>query len=219
MRKEPRQVRAKARVDRILDAIDALIAEHGVATVAMNDIAARADVPIGSLYQYFTNKEQILERLCGRHYAALEEQLNRYFLDIRTIADFTRDLRETLTLCWSYSRDNLGYRALSLDPHAWAVMREADWQDTLVNARHMAQALRGFVTYVPEEQTEALCTLVCDSASSTARLASRFEHMREELFDQFVEMVESRIYTLLREDAVLEREGAGKPAQLTVASA
>ena len=48
--------------------------------------------------------------------------------------------------------------------------------------------------------------VVCDSASSTARFAARFEEMREAVFDQFVEMVESRIYTLLREDTSIQRQ-------------
>ena len=204
MRKQPTQSRAKERVDRILDAVDAAIAEHGVAGVAMNDIASRAGVPIGSVYQYFTNKEEMLKSLCDRHYHALTLRLDSYFQNVNTIADFTHDVRATLNLCWNYTKANPGYRALSLDPHAWAIMREADWQDSLLNARRMAGALQTFVAFVPNEQTLALCTIVCDCASSVARLASRFEDMHEALFDQFVEMVESRIYTLLRENTMLE---------------
>ena len=206
MRKQPTQLRAKARVDRILDATDEAIAEGGVANVAMNDLAVRAGVPIGSVYQYFSNKDEILQQLCARHYEALEAKLGNYFTDIRSIADFTRDVRATLNLCWSYSQDNPGYRALSIDPNAWAVMREADWLDSLFNARRMADALQGFVAFVPDDRLIAFCSIVCDSASSTARFASRFEDMREALFDQFVEMVESRIYTLLRENTSLERD-------------
>lgn len=206
MRKQPTQLRAKARVDRILDAADEAIAELGVAALAMNDLAVRAGVPIGSVYQYFSNKDEILKELCARHYEALGTQLDGYFEDVRSIADFTRDVRATLNLCWSYTHNNPGYRALSTDPNAWAVMREADWQDSLLNARMMADALQSFISYVPDEHTLAFCSIVCDSASSTARFASRFEDMRDALFDQFVEMVESRIYTLLRENTTLERQ-------------
>ncbi len=205
MRKQPTQLRAKVRVDRILDATDEAIAEGGVANVAMNDLAVRAGVPIGSVYQYFSNKDEILECLCARHYDALGAKLEGYFEDVRSIADFTRDVRATLNLCWSYTRDNPGYRALSTDPNAWAVMREADWQDSLLNARRMADALQSFIGYVPDEQTHAFCSIICDSASSTARFASRFADMRDALFDQFMEMVESRIYTLLRENTALQR--------------
>lgn len=210
MRKQPTQLRAKARVDRILDAADNAIAGGGVANVGMNDIAALAGVPIGSVYQYFSNKDEILEQLCSRHYEALGAQLGPYFAEVRSIADFTREVRATLHICWSYTRDNPGYKALSMDPNAWAVMREADWQDSLMNARRMADALQTFIGYVPDEQTLAFCAIVCDAASSTARMASRFEDMREALFDQFIEMVESRIYTLLRESTLIERSANGE---------
>lgn len=205
MRKTPIQLRSKARVDRILDAADAAVAEGSVANLAMNDLAVRAGVPIGSVYQYFSNKDEILRNLCARHYEALGAKLDEYFHDVRSVADFTRDVRATLNICWSYTRENSGYRVLSTDPNAWAVMREADWQDSLLNARRMANALEFFVGFVPSEQTLALCVIVCDSASSTARLAARFEDMRDALFDQFVEMIESRIYTLMRENTVRER--------------
>ena len=211
MRKQPTQLRAKARVDRILDATDEAIAEGGVANVAMNDLAVRAGVPIGSVYQYFSNRDEILKQLCSRHYAALESRLSSYFEDVRSIADFTRDIRATLNLCWRYSRDNPGYRALSVDPNAWAVMREADWLDSLYNARRMADALQRFVAYVPDDQLLAFCSIVCDSASSTARFAARFEEMRDALFDQFVKMVESRIHLASREHLVERRVEGDAP--------
>lgn len=59
-RKHPRQVRAKATVERILQATRDLIAEDGFASVGTAAIAERADVNIASVYQYFPNRETIL---------------------------------------------------------------------------------------------------------------------------------------------------------------
>lgn len=59
-RKQPRQTRAKATVERILEATRALIAEEGFSAVGTAAIAARAKVNIASLYQYFPNRETIL---------------------------------------------------------------------------------------------------------------------------------------------------------------
>lgn len=205
MRKAPTQARAKQRVERILDATEALIIEDGVASLTVNSIAARAAVPIGSLYQYFTNRDEVLRALCSRHYETLEAASSDCFLEVKTIADFMRDVRKALNLCWDYTRDNAGYRRLFFDVQAWEVMREADWQDTFVNAKRMSEALQALVGYVPQESLLALCLIVGDSASNTARLAARFEDMREELFGQFIEMVETRVYALLRDNAALER--------------
>ncbi len=205
MRKVPTQARAKQRVESILDATEALIIEDGLATLTVNNIAARAQVPIGSLYQYFTNRDEVLRALCDRHYKILEAGSAECFSNVTSIADFTRDVRNALQLCWDYTRDNPGYRRLFFDVQAWEVMREADWQDTFVNAKRMSQALQSLVPYVPQESLLALCLIVGDSASNTARLASRFDDLQEELFSQFIDMVESRVYTLLRDNAALER--------------
>jgi len=212
MRKVPTQARAKQRVESILDAAEALIIEDGLANLTVNSIATRAQVPIGSLYQYFTNRDEVLRGLCDRHYKILEAGGADCFTNVTSIADFTRDVRKALQMCWDYTRDNPGYRRLFFDVQAWEVMREADWQDTFVNAKRMSQALLGLVPYVPQESLLALCLIVGDSAGNTARLAARFEDLQEELFAQFIDMVESRVYTLLRDNAALERSVRPEPA-------
>ncbi len=204
MRKVPTQLRAKQRVERILDATEALLVESGVGTLTVNDIATRAAVPIGSMYQYFNNRDEVLHALCDRHYRILGSAADGYFTQVRTVADFTRDVRKALYLCWDYTNNNAAFRELFFDVQAWGVLREVDWQDTLLNAERMSGALHALVSYVPRESVLALCIIIGDSASSTARIAVRVETLREELFKQFVAMVESRVFTLLRDNAELE---------------
>ena len=204
MRKVPTQLRAKQRVERILDATEALLIESGVGALTVNDIATRAEVPIGSVYQYFNNRDEVLHALCNRHYRILGSAADAYFTNIRTVADFTRDVRKALYLCWDYTNNNAAFRELFFDVQAWGVLREVDWQDTLLNAERMSDALHSLVSYVPRESVLALCIIIGDSASSTARIAVRVDDLRDELFKQFVAMVESRIFTLLRDNAELE---------------
>ncbi|HEY1702686.1 MAG TPA: TetR/AcrR family transcriptional regulator [Trebonia sp.] len=66
-RREPRQVRAGLTRERILTAAAHVFAEHGYAAGTTNRIAERARVSIGSLYQYFPNKDAILAELAVRH--------------------------------------------------------------------------------------------------------------------------------------------------------
>lgn len=66
-RRKPRQVRAELTRDRILTAAAHIFAEHGYAAGTTNRIAERARVSIGSLYQYFPNKDAILGELLVRH--------------------------------------------------------------------------------------------------------------------------------------------------------
>ncbi len=66
-RRKPRQVRAELTRDRILTAAAHVFTEHGYAAGTTNRIAERARVSIGSLYQYFPNKDSILAELVVRH--------------------------------------------------------------------------------------------------------------------------------------------------------
>ena len=66
-RKAPRQSRSLATVKAILDATARILVERGFAAVTTNAVAERAGVSVGSLYQYFPNKEALVSALHSRH--------------------------------------------------------------------------------------------------------------------------------------------------------
>lgn len=66
-RKQPRQERARATVEALLEAAAQVFERHGYAAGTTNRIAERAGVSIGSLYQYFPSKDAILLALVERH--------------------------------------------------------------------------------------------------------------------------------------------------------
>ena len=66
------QRRSRERVQRILDAVSELIVEDGVITLGTRAIAERAGIPVGSLYQYFADKDEILLALVKRDTAEMD---------------------------------------------------------------------------------------------------------------------------------------------------
>ena len=66
-RKSPTQERSRFTVEQIVQAATQVFADRGYAGSTTNHIAERAGVSIGSLYQYFPNKEAILVSLAKRH--------------------------------------------------------------------------------------------------------------------------------------------------------
>lgn len=68
-RKLPKQARSGATVEAILEAAAQVFERQGYAAGTTNRIAERAGVSIGSLYQYFPNKDAILVALVHRHLA------------------------------------------------------------------------------------------------------------------------------------------------------
>ena len=72
LRKPPLQARSRARVESILKAAGALLGEVGYDGLSTNLIAERARVPVGSIYQFFEGKDDIV--------AALVEQFQERIL-------------------------------------------------------------------------------------------------------------------------------------------
>lgn len=75
-RKSPRQARSKALVTAILDATAQVLVERGYAGSSTNLIASRAGVSIGSVYQYFPNKDALIAALRERHATDLYDTLD-----------------------------------------------------------------------------------------------------------------------------------------------
>jgi AcrR family transcriptional regulator len=69
-RKRPKQDRAAQTRQRILDSAARVFAEYGYAAGTTNRIAEHAELSIGSLYQYFPNKDAILHTLMDAHVEA-----------------------------------------------------------------------------------------------------------------------------------------------------
>ncbi|MCO7637689.1 TetR/AcrR family transcriptional regulator [Pseudomonas sp. S 311-6] len=70
-RKTPRQARSRALVEAILEATARVLSERGYAGTTTNLVAERAGVSIGSVYQYFPNKDSLITALHERHAAQL----------------------------------------------------------------------------------------------------------------------------------------------------
>jgi AcrR family transcriptional regulator len=85
--KEPRQRRSKVTYDAILEATTQLLIEKGYAATTTNHIAERAGISIGSLYQYFPNKEAIAVELLQRHIVSgpvyMESKITHAMKDLR----------------------------------------------------------------------------------------------------------------------------------------
>jgi AcrR family transcriptional regulator len=85
-RKQPVQPRAQATVEAILSAAAGILERDGPARLTTNAVAAQAGVSIGSLYQYFPNKQALTAALIERSTADLD----------RSVAEAGREARPML---------------------------------------------------------------------------------------------------------------------------
>ncbi len=73
----PHQKRAIETVQAIVEAAGQLLVERGFAATTTNAIAERAGVSIGSLYQYFSNKDEVYLALTRRHFDRIDPLLSK----------------------------------------------------------------------------------------------------------------------------------------------
>ncbi len=87
-RKLPSQARSAATVEAILQAAARVFERRGYAAGTTNRIAERAGVSIGTLYQYFPNKDAILVALARDHLAEGTAALQPHLEGLSTGASF-----------------------------------------------------------------------------------------------------------------------------------
>jgi AcrR family transcriptional regulator len=82
LRRSPKQARAQLRVSRILDAAEELFVEVGFDAATTNEIASRANASIGSLYEFFPNKQALAQDLADRYVDQLGAVIDEHMVNV-----------------------------------------------------------------------------------------------------------------------------------------
>lgn len=91
LRNRPRQARSAARVELLLDVAEEVFEEVGYDAATTNLVAARAGVPVGTLYRWFPDKAALAEALTDRYLERLMALYRELLTDIdpgERIGDF-----------------------------------------------------------------------------------------------------------------------------------
>jgi AcrR family transcriptional regulator len=67
LRRAPQQDRARRRIEHVLDTADALLAAEGPEALTTTRLAEQAGISVGSLYQWFPDRDAVAEALALRH--------------------------------------------------------------------------------------------------------------------------------------------------------
>jgi AcrR family transcriptional regulator len=129
MRRQPQQVRSQERVKQILEVAEQLFLEIGYEAATTRAIAARAEISVGSLYQFFPDKEAILKALAVRY---LQTQYQK-ILDLHTPQSITLPLSsyvdQMIDVFDQFYTDYPGSRAIFeqlLDTITWSAIEKID---------------------------------------------------------------------------------------------
>lgn len=181
-RKTPRQGRSRASVEAILTAGAQILEVGGAAALTTNAVAERAGVSIGTLYQYFPNKETILAELVRRQKAQFFDDMFGAVQDAKDM-----DLRSaTVTVLHASIQHHARAPELSRELEKVEAMIDCDDDDLCATDglvdRQIRDLLEGFGIAQPEvaaRDLTALCRGIvhaalmageCDLAVIEARL-------------------------------------------------
>ncbi|GHO93006.1 hypothetical protein KSF_030540 [Reticulibacter mediterranei] len=118
MRSVPKQERGERRMRRLLDAAERTFAELGYKAATTNEIAARAQTSIGTLYRFFPNKEAIVQHLMERYVQELHviyEKMSKPEIVTLPLADMIDRLIDPIV---DLKSAHPGLVSLFVGPHA-----------------------------------------------------------------------------------------------------
>jgi len=165
VRHRPVQERGRVRFDAILSAARELLAEGGLEGFTIEDVAARAEIPVGSVYQFFPNKFAIVAELDSRDTEALIDDLmassSRLLGD-----DWQAETNDLIDLVAAHWVDDPTRRAVWLAMRSTAATRSlaAEHSRALVNT--LLPMIQGLTEDQTLEEQVTICEVVVEMSQS-----------------------------------------------------
>ncbi|MFC9244283.1 TetR/AcrR family transcriptional regulator [Streptomyces sp. NPDC057136] len=172
LRRAPVQQRSAERLARILDACAQLLDETGYEQLSTRAVAVRAEVPIGSVYRFFSNKRALVDALAHRNLDSYAERITSRLSaipadDWRAAIDAVLD--EYLAMKRSvpgFTLVDFGAPAPAQDPGGDANVRVAG---------RLAELLGAHLGRIPDEDLLRMILVCVEAADALFQLAFRIE--------------------------------------------
>lgn len=197
MRRQPKQARSQERVHHILDVAEQLFIELGYHQTTTRAIASRAEVPVGSLYQFFPDKEAIVKALANRYF----EQEYHLFVQLHT------ELAEAPIMVYvdrmidafdQFATDYPGYRAVLeqlIDLMTVADINSLDEYDQMI-LQELAHFLERRNPSLDIAKCELIATTIVKAANELLWLSlTRDQTFREQLVAETKTLIAAYLQT------------------------
>lgn len=172
LRRTPSQDRSRERVAHMLDVAIALIAEQGSDALKMSDVAKRAGVSIGSLYQYFPDKSALIRALAEHYGGECLKCIDHGLADATSLDTLCRAFGDLIDLYYALFRAEPVIRDIRCGTEADKSLRDLEIAESRKSGALLADALRRVspAGQVPAERATA-CFMIMHLGEATMRLA------------------------------------------------
>ncbi|MDG4894972.1 TetR/AcrR family transcriptional regulator [Mesorhizobium sp. WSM4976] len=170
-RRAPTQQRSRERVERMLAAASALIAEQGSDAMRMGEVAERAGVSIGSLYQFFPDKRAIVWALAERYTAESQACISAALKDVGDADGFKSAFSELVDIYYQLFLAEPVIRDVWSGTQADKALRDLELADSRANAQFLVAVLKRLRPDADPVELETTAFLVWQMGEAAVRLA------------------------------------------------
>ena len=171
LRRQPTQQRSRERAERILICARELIAEGGSDAMRMSEVAERAGISIGSLYQYFPDKSAIIHALAQAMNAEGRTCIEEGLAEARTLNELCDAFSGLIDTYYGMFLAEPVMRDIWSATQADKSLRAMELEESKANAALLAAALKRVKPSVSAAEIEASAFLIMYLGESAMRLA------------------------------------------------
>ena len=160
LRRSPQQARSQKRVDEILEAASELLVEVGYEQLSTSAIAKRAGISVGSLYQFFANKDAVIQALGQRYLDEMAEMRAAMFTADSIYAPIPVLIERTVDLFVTFVGRHKGFHHIYTSP--W-VSSELKSVADVMNAQiviEIERILAGKSPHLPESERHVIAQVM-----------------------------------------------------------
>lgn len=206
LRKLPTQDRSKQRVARILDAAGEVFGEVGYDAATTEAIAARAEVSIGSLYQFFPNKSALFMALAQRYHEREIALSDALFTEEMMRLPWPELMERAIDGFYALHKNDPVLRVILQSVAAFGEVLQAGEALNRDLARRAEQVLAFHAPKAPPATRALVARVVVETLTAMLFLAAR----EPEKGDQYMQEAKSLVYRYLLPYA--EKYGRKAPA-------
>jgi AcrR family transcriptional regulator len=174
-RRDPVQKRSRERMQRILDAATGLIAREGSDALRMGDVAEKAGISIGSLYQYFPEKGAIIRALAERYGAESRACIEEGLAGVQDLQGLGRAFGQLVDTYYGIFLAEPVMRDIWSGMQADKALSAMELADSRANGELLSRLLLALRPGEDPEAIKASAFLVWQLGEATMRLAVSVE--------------------------------------------
>ena len=209
-RRAPVQARSRLRMVRILDEAAALFADVGFDATTIEAIAAAARTSVGSVYQFFPNKQAVFDALAVRY----REQVEALFALLATNqpgggdrAVWSTEVDRAVDAFAAFHRGDAGFRAVWLGGHTSPQIRDEGQALGRAIADHTARLMKPYLPGFPIARRRTIATVVVETVNALLVAAAQQPSAAggDRIVDEIKAIVKRYLAPMVREAKADER--------------